>query len=433
MKINSIKIDGFQAIREIEVTPNGNHIEVTGGNRRGKSTFFRAIFHVLTGKDLPDGVVNDESIKAKVVMGIDGHTVTWSCKKTGSPTLKVEREDGEPITGGDRTYLNKLIGSIGEDPLALASMSPSEQKAKIQKIMGLDFSDLDVAKTKNLADIKDASSKVKAYAQQLDQFGNISKVDPVDVSALLAKQAARNEAAESGRSLADAQKKANEAVDSVIDRIENQKARIDSLHAQIEAAEKELKFSETELTNNQAVLNLASQELDAAREAFKSMEDPTPAIASASDTNRKAQQWEQASGVQKLHEEAELALQVAKDAGEKIDSERVKRLTAVNFPVDGLEFTEDGILYKGRPFNENSQCTSDIMKVGLALQMVANPGMKVLRISRGSELDADSKALVLDIASEYGFQAIIETVTSGDVRAIVLESTPEITEGEIDA
>lgn len=428
MKINTIKIDGFQAIREIEVNPQGNHIEVTGGNRRGKSSFFRAVFHALTGKDLPDGVVNDNSIKAKVTIGLDGHTVTWSCKKTGSPTLKVERDDGEPITGGDRTYLNKLIGSVGEDPLELARMSPAEQKAKLQKTLGLDFSDLDKLKTKNLADIKDASAKVKAYAQQLDQFNGVSKVEPVDVSALLAKQTARNEAAEKGRQLSEAQRKANESVDAAVDAIEKYKARIEELRAQMEAAEQSMKLAETDLTSRQAALNLANQELDAAREAFKLLEDPTPAIASASDTNRKAQLWEQASGIQKLHEEAEVALQVAKDQGEEIDAERVKRLTEVNFPVDGLEFTEDGILYKGRPFNEKSQCTSDIMKVGIALQMVANPGLKVLRISRGSELDADSKALVLAIASEYGYQAIIETVTSGDVRAIVLESTPEITE-----
>lgn len=433
--INSISINGYKAIREIEVEPNGKHVEITGANRKGKSSFMDAVFLTLTGAKVPEGVVNDECIKAKVVLGLsDGHTVTWACKKSSNPTLKVERDDGEPITGGDRTYLNNLIGSVGEDPLELARMAPGDQKKKIQKILKLDFTDLDQAKVKSLAAIKDVAAKVKAYAQQLDQLGNVSKVDPVDVNDLLAKQQTRNEAAEKGRALGENYKAENALVDSAVDTIENTKSEIDGLTARLAQLQENLKGAEVALTERQGALNLAANELDEARKAYLLLEDPTPAIAAASDTNRKAQLWEQASKLQETHAKAEEELEKAKEADELVDAERVKRLTNVEFPVDGLEFTEDGILYKGRPFNDKSQCTSDIMKVGLALQVISNPGLKVVRISRGSELDAESKAQVLSILSKHGFQALIETVTSGDARAIVLESTPETTEeGAVDA
>ena len=420
MHINTIKINGFAAIKEYELEPNGGHVLVSGGNRKGKSSFLRAIFGVLTGKDLPSVPVNGESIKAKVTIGIDGHTVTWSQGKTGNAKLSVERDDGEPITGGDRTYLTKLIGEVGEDPMDLVYLSPKEQKAKIQKIMGLDFSDLDAAKPRLLAAKKTAADQGSVLKGQIDRLGQVSKTEPVDVADLEAKRAARNAVEDKGRALSGKAQQAKQAVDSQVD-------RIDGIKQQIEALQTSLKAAEAVLVEQQAALNLANNELDAARKEYQSLEDPAPAIAAASETNRKAEAWKQAVHLQSELEKCEAAEAKAKEDLEGLEAERVARLTKVEFPVKGLAFTEDGITYNGLPFNEQSQCTSDIIKVGLALQMVANPGLKVVRISRGSELDTESRTKVLEILSKYGFQGFVEQVTSGDLSAVTLEAT---TEGE---
>lgn len=422
MHINTIKINGFAAIKEFELEPNGGHVKVSGGNRKGKSTFLRAVFGVLTGKDLPSAPVNNESIKAKVVIGIDGHTVTWTQGKTGDPKLKVERDDGEPITGGDRTYLTRLIGDIGRDPMELVYMPPKDQKVYVQKILGLDFSDLDSGKAKQLEAKKVAASQAAVYRQQLDQLGNVSKVDSVDVAALLASQAQRQAAADEGRSLAEKEKSAEAAVSSTVD-------AIDGLKLQIENLQNQLKTQESLLVERQAALNSAKSLTDAAREAFKKLEDPAPALAAASETNRKAEEWKRAVQLQESLQKAELAEETAKQEIERLDGERVARLTGAKFPVKGLEFTEDGITYNGLPFNERSQCTSDIIKVGLALQMMVDPTLQVVRINRGSELDKESQEKVFKILSDYGFQGFIEEVTEGDLQATTIEITAEA-EGE---
>lgn len=441
MHINGIKINGFAAIKEFELEPMGGHVKVSGGNRRGKSTFMRAVFSVLSGKDLPDVPVNGESLKAAVVLELsDGHTITWTQGKTGNAKLKVERDDGQPITGGDRTYLTRLIGDIGRDPMELVYMAPKDQKAHVQKILGLDFSDLDAGKVKQLDLKKNATSQAAVYRSQLDQLGNVSKVDPVealpvvDIAALLSIQAGRNALADRGRALAEKEKAADAAVNAAVDAIEGLKLQIESLEAQLHS-------QETLLTERQGILNLAKAETDAARAEFKKIEDPAPAIAAASETNqkamadaaetnRKAEVWKRAVQIQASLEAAELAKETAIQEIESLDAERVKRLTDAKFPVKGLEFTEDGITYNGLPFNERSQCTSDIIKVGLALQMVADPGLKVVRINRGSELDKESQEKVFAILTEYGFQGFIEEVTDGDLQAVTLE-TITTEEGEV--
>ena len=418
MHINNVKINGFAAVKEYELEPEGNHVLVSGGNRRGKSSFLRAIFGVLTGKDLPDFPVNEESIKAEVVLGITGHTVTWTQRRSGSAKLTVERNDGQPITGGDRTYLTKLVGQIGEDPMDLVYMAPKDQKAKIQKILGLDFSDLEQAKPRLLATKKTAADQAAVLKGQIDRLGNISKIDPVDVGALLKAKEARDGLAEKGRALAEKARMANQAVDSTVDQIDGLKQQIESLQASLKAAE-------ATLVERQAALNLANAEVDEARKEYLTLEDPTPAIAAASETNRKAEAWKAALRLQEDLSAAEQAGAKAEQDLKDLEDERVARLTKAEFPVEGLAFSDEGITYRGLPFNEKSQCTSDIIKVGLALQMVSNPGLKVVRISRGSELDAESRALVLQILSQYGFQGFIEQVTEGDLSAVTIEAIPE--------
>ena len=50
-----------------------------------------------------------------------------------------------------------------------------------------------------------------------------------------------------------------------------------------------------------------------------------------------------------------------------------------------------------------------------------NPNLKVARIPNGQNLDAENRAKVLALLIEYGFQTFIETVGSGELKALVLE------------
>ena len=418
MHINSITVNGFQAIREFHVELEGNSVEITAANRRGKSSLLRAIWVSLTGKEVPDGMVNNDSLKAQVVIDMTGHTVTWTCKKSGDPVLKVVRDDGEPIQGGARTYLTKLVGDISFDPMDFAEMAPKDQKDEAQKILGLDFSDLDQAKTVALAKKKESDAQAKAYQRQLDEFGPISRVEEVNVDDLLKEQAARQEVADSGKALAATDAALKEKLRSQVDRIEGLKQQITSLQASLADAEQVHQNLSAESASTFA-------KLEETRAKYKELRDPAPLISEAQETNKKASAWKQAQGVQEKLAQAEAAVAKAATEIEEIEAERVKRLSEAKVPVSGLEFTEDGLLYRGLPFNKKCQCTSDLIKVGAALQIMKNPGLRIMRIGQGESLDKESKAKVLEVVKEYGFQAFIETVSEGDVRAVVLETRQE--------
>ena len=94
-------------------------------------------------------------------------------------------------------------------------------------------------------------------------------------------------------------------------------------------------------------------------------------------------------------------------------------LAAASFPVAGLSFGEEGLLYQDRPLEQAS--SAEQLRVSVAMGLALNPQLKVLLIRDGSLLDGDSMRTIAEMAEAAEAQVWIERVGDGDPAAIVIE------------
>jgi DNA repair exonuclease SbcCD ATPase subunit len=426
--VSSIRINGFKAIQSLSLQPNGKHVEITGANGQGKSSLIDAVWVALTGQDVPTVPVHRECIKGAIEVGLtDGHTVTRSFTPSGSK-LSIEGPDGQKITTSPQKFLDGLVGRISFDPFSFAELAPGKQKAILTELLGLDFSDLDADKARLLQEKRDATAEAKAAERQVDELASVTTAEPVDVSALLEKQKARQTAAEAvsvaQSDFVNISTKLEEVDARVIlsnKEIEADLAKLEEMRASINAKQARLEDLRGSRARGADAKAVAETKVHGAREALAALPDVTEAIATAGAKNKQADDWARKTRLTASWKALTEKLQKLDLDLKSTEEERVRRLTEAKFPVAGLTFSDSGVMFNNLPFDKQSQCMSDILKVGVAIAIAQNPGVRIARIKDGSLLDEASMEKLLATLTKYGFQAFVEVVSSGELQAIVLD------------
>jgi hypothetical protein len=184
---------------------------------------------------------------------------------------------------------------------------------------------------------------------------------------------------------------------------------------------KSLEMLEDRILKGDAII----AEMDKAISEKESIESLESKIQSAEAINRaiseNARYRAAASKVESLDKDYEKAT----DAITALESKKADLLSSAKFPIDGLEFGEDVLLYRGIPLSQISE--SEKIKVGVAVSMALNPRLKVIRIMDGSLLDSGSMAAIEEMARDKDFQIWIERVDESGKVGIYIE------DGEIGA
>jgi DNA repair exonuclease SbcCD ATPase subunit len=135
LKIGSVEIDNFKAIKHIEIEAAGNNIVLRGKNGIGKTSVFEAITTALQGKcALPDNAIKigEESslIKLRLIDGTDAR-FTIAVSVTGENMylrIKTFDQDGHELTvSKPAEFLEKIVGSLTFDPTSFRHMKDKEQ------------------------------------------------------------------------------------------------------------------------------------------------------------------------------------------------------------------------------------------------------------------------------------------------------------------
>ncbi len=424
MKVDSIKINGFKKLVQFSIDPDGKSVEISGRNGNGKSSIIDAIWVTLTGKDVPGIPINKECVKAKIIVGLDsGHTATLEFKARGGKTLTVEGPDGMPVNAPQK-FLNDLIGRISFDPFDFVNKTPKQQKEFLQDLLKIDNSDLDVRKNAALTEKREAEADRNAIERQLEELAGITETLPVDVSTLLAAQ-------ESRQKIAQDLDKARHTLESVCVQISTSADRKERIYAELERTREQLKRQEAELAAAEEETKTARERKAKGEVVVASLEseleaapDHSQSIRDASEINRKAEAWKRKQALRAEMDVAEKSIEASKQALADIENDRKERLFSAKFPVEGLEFTEDGVLFNGLPFDSGNQCQSDILRVGVAIAVAQDPALKIVRIKDGSLLDSARKRELLEQLSASGFQAFIETVADSELQALTIDESP---------
>lgn len=142
-KVKRIHVKNVKAIKEQELNLNGATAIICGGNNKGKSTLLRTL------KDRLLKLKADKLVRAGESQGLyqmfftDGTQIEWE--------LSTKTKSGEKLTmispdGNKTSVITEIInwfqpGSFDIDKFL--NESPAAQRKSLEKLLGLDFSDLD--------------------------------------------------------------------------------------------------------------------------------------------------------------------------------------------------------------------------------------------------------------------------------------------------
>lgn len=426
MRIIRLQAEGFMRLVAVDITPEGNLIEVRGKNEQGKSSLLGAIFAALAGaaaapvKPVRKG---EEYAIIRTTLGDKEPEliVTRYFGEDGTTSLKVENADGASY-GKAQTMLDALVGTISFDPLAFARMEPAAQAAELRRLVKLEV-DLDELAAKDKADYDERTivnrdgKQLKARIEAIPIYPDLPEKRP-DRAALLAdlgKAAETNSGIERDRA-------ARQNEDRFIhDRSEvalQKRNEAERLRAQAKELDDEAEGIELEVTRRRGVLD-----------GMDALPDPV-------DTDALQEQIRLADVILARMDEAatRATLQTEFDGlkakSEGLTSNIVKRettrqaaLAKAEMPVEGLSLeTVDGVLIvtlDGVPFSQASSAQQ--LKVSTKIAMAANPRLKVLRIKEGSLLDEDNLKLLAEMAKDADYQIWAEFV-GAEGAGIVMEA-----------
>ena len=141
-KIIQLTAENVKRLHAVDITPQGNVVEITGKNGQGKSSVLDAIAMALGGgAEMPTLPIRKGEAKAKIVLDLGDLKVTRTVTESGS-TLIVETPEGARFQS-PQTILDKLTGKITFDPLAFIRLKRDEQGKILRDLVGLDFTQAD--------------------------------------------------------------------------------------------------------------------------------------------------------------------------------------------------------------------------------------------------------------------------------------------------
>ena len=421
MQVIKYEAHNVLGVKDIKFDLAGRHLFLVGGaNGQGKSSALTALVMALAGKsgmpDYPDIALRNGEKKGKVTIELTGDeelmesksiTVELSLRKktTGSVVeeFRVLDSTGEEAPE-PRKLLQRLFTLRAFDPLAFERMKPKEKATLVSQMLGLDLSKFDKEYNRVFEDRTVLGRDGKKLAAQFEAAPKhadapTEEVKVVDLMTELEKLQEENKHLNTMSKLCDElhanQIKLAKEADELVDQIASLQEKLDKTKEDIVKAER------TEKENRDRMAKIADRTPDIAAVKDK--------IAKADDTNRKVRENAAREALEKELKKSRGEYQKLTDRLTEIQEERAEAVAKAEWPMPGMELTEDGLLMNGLPFEQasTSQRIMASVKVGMAL----NPKLRLLVCQHGSDLDNETLDALAKVVEEHQFQLLIELVT----------------------
>lgn len=404
LKIIQLEAQNVKRLKAVRIRPDGNLVVIGGENGQGKTSVLDSIMYALGGKSaVCEKPIHEGAESASVTVDLDEFSITRTFTASGG-SLSVKKKDGGKVSS-PQALLDGLTGRLSFDPLEFSRMEPAKQKATLQQLVGLDFTELDYERKQAFDErtivnrrLKDAEANLKAAPYHAD--APESEVSVSELSAELQK--AQDAEVEFERKKGEYERAKR--------RVEDTKANIARLEAQLAEERKLLeKFEADAAASKDAAENVPEYEIDDIRQR----------LADAEGINRKVRENARRAELQILVDETREEADGYTQRIEDIDKRKSKALAEAKFPVDGLAFDEHGVTLNGLPFSQAS--AAEQLRVSVAMGLALNPKLRVMLIRDGSLLDQKSLALVAEMAEQADAQVWMERVGAGAEVSVVID------------
>ncbi len=405
MKIVNLASENVKRIKAVEITPTSAVVVVGGNNAQGKTSVLDSIEYCLSGgRSIPAEPVRRGEDEARVVVDLGDIIATRKFTAEGKTSLVVEGKDGARFNS-PQAMLDKMFGTLTFDPLAFSRMEPKAQSKALRELVGLDFADLDQQR-KQLYDERTLVNRQVTQAEgaykSAPNFADAPAAE-IDVAAATNDlQAAIN---------------ANAGGDATVRQIESSRREIEQLDTSI--AELEKRLAEYRLKRADIVVAKESYEAAAAQLAKVDLAPIQAKITNAQSINAKVRANAQRAALKKQLEvhtakSSEISTQI-----ESIDRVKGEMLAEAKFPIAGLSFNDDGVVFNGLPFEQASG--AEQLRTSVAMGLALKPQLKILLVRDGSLLDENSMAILKEMAEAAGGQVWVERVGDGGECTVVIE------------
>jgi len=395
-------------LKAVEITPAGNVVIVGGNNGEGKSSTLNAMWLALGGGAASKAIprpVRDGQDEASVTLDLGDLIVTRKWKGAKS-TLTVESADGARYSS-PQSILDGLVGKLAFDPLEFAQYPAAKQREILLGMVALPFDPAELdRKRKGLFEQRtDVTRTLKQYEGQL--------------AGMFTAPAGTPDAEVSVKDLLDEYRAAEAATARMLQiarDVQNNELLVTQLR-------EKLAMAEEDLIGNRLALDTCP-----APASLSEIQDRLDDVENV-NANVRAKLERAATTAQRDAVAAKVAELTAGIAG--LDKTKADGLAAADYPITGLGFDDDGVVYNEVPFKQAS--SAEQLRVSTAMGMALNPELRVMHIRDGSLLDTRSLDLISRMAEANDFQIWIERVGTGDEGAVIIEDGEVQTRAQVAA
>lgn len=395
-KIVKLTIENFKRIKYAEIIPTDNIVVIGGKNGQGKTSVLDSFVSALCGVDtnfLPMPI-REGAAYAKNTVDIGDYVITRKWTSSDKTYIQIKTKEGKKVDPPQQ-FLNKQIGKLSFDPLEFCNYDPKKQVEVLLNLIGLKepLQKIDEEKKKTYEERTDINREINRLEAQIKMLPVPEKHLPgtkIDTQDLIIELNQAN---------------------GIIRENQNVRNELMNVEATIDNAEKEVFRIKKRMADLESQLIIYQGKRDILRN--KITQDPdvneiTDKIARSNEINNKIDKIEEYK-IKKTEYNGKLtASEYCTERLKELENEKVNLLKGVHFPVDGLGFTEEGVLFNNVPFIQCS--SSEKLKVSIPVAMALNPELRVVRIMNGNLLDKDSKQYIKKIAKEQDFQVWVEEV-----------------------
>jgi len=410
MKIQGFSIKNYKRIKSVEMKPEGALIVIGGENGQGKSSILESFMATIGGKgqqcNLP---VRDGEVKAEMAWTFDDLKAALIIKKNGERKLTLTNEQG--VISQAQTYLDRLYNKQLFNPLKFLEETPKKQLETLKQLVGIDFTELDEEYNSLYEERTVTNRGVKEYTAKLDMTERHLGVpdEEVSVNDLMVEL----DAALANNTDIRNKKKSLEGKYSIQNEwqyeIERLEQRLEDDKQHIAAIQKEIIDAESFLDK------MMPSDEDTIRQN----------INDCTDTNRKVRENKERFQLKvNLNNEQVLADDLTSRL-ERITTEKQRLLKEADFPVEGLSFDSEEIIFNGLPFSQESASGQRKVAVSMAFKLLKPPigseYINVVLIKDSPYLDDKSLAELECVANQNDGQILLEKGGTGSECQVIIE------------
>lgn len=408
MRIIKFTAENVKRISLVEITPQGDIVEIAGDNGNGKTSVLDAIYWTLdSARNIQGEPVRRGAKRGRVELAIgEGKDVRLVVERTFTKSgsyLKVTTPDGASYAKPQQ-ILDDMIGALSFDPLQFMRSPAAKQFDILKEMLGLEV-ELSVLEREHreLYDKRrDINRAITQQKTKVDSLQGVQPATPVDVTDIFARmkeaEAHNNEVRHWQAQIEAAEKAAARAANAAA---EAARALADARKAEQEAAATLAELRDRPIAEPIGVAHF-EQELRLAQE-----------------TNAQAKAYEARQEAERLLAESQNESEDITALMEALDRRKLAMISKAKPPIEGLSLGQGVVTFNDLPLEQASD--AEQLKVSTAVAAALNPKLRVIRIRDGSLLDKSSMKWLAAFAAEQKMQIWIECVGDGGPGAVIME------------